>query len=383
MEEKKKLGKFDIYSMGVGGTIGSGIFVMMGVGIAFTGRSISLAVGIGCIYMLLAYLFHPIMASMFTLPGGDYDMRGMVCGPLLTGTSAILTALSGVGASAYGLAIVDYVGVIVPGVLAYRQILASLIIILAFAATFKGSKLMAIINNCMTVILLASIALFIVFGLPKVQPGYFTNDGFFLEGFGGFIGAISIMSFACQGSTITPVNMMADTNQPRRTIPMMIPWIALTVGVVYAFMGVVASGALPVEQVAGQSLAVVAQSIFPRWLFVVFVLGGAVFAIGSSLMAFVAMMRNPLQQIAHDGWLPAIFKKKTKSGYPYMTQLLFFLVSVLPIVFDFTLDAVVSLAMIPSMALNLYMNLYLIRLVKNIPNSGKTASSMCQRRFSM
>ena len=38
--EKKKLGLFNIFSLGVGGAIGSGIFVMMGFGIAYTGRSI-------------------------------------------------------------------------------------------------------------------------------------------------------------------------------------------------------------------------------------------------------------------------------------------------------------------------------------------------------
>ena len=48
---------------------------MMGYGIAYTGRSIFLAVAVGCVYMLLAYLYQPVMASIFVLPGGDYDMK--------------------------------------------------------------------------------------------------------------------------------------------------------------------------------------------------------------------------------------------------------------------------------------------------------------------
>ena len=47
-KETKKLGMFDIYSLDVGGAIGSGIFVMMGLGIGFTGHSIFLAVLCGC-----------------------------------------------------------------------------------------------------------------------------------------------------------------------------------------------------------------------------------------------------------------------------------------------------------------------------------------------
>jgi len=77
-KETKKLGMLDIYSLGVGGAIGSGIFVMMGLGIGFTGHSIFLAVLIGCFYMLLAYLYQPLMSSMFVLPGGDYDMKAML-----------------------------------------------------------------------------------------------------------------------------------------------------------------------------------------------------------------------------------------------------------------------------------------------------------------
>ena len=38
--EKKKLGLFNIFSLGVGGAIGSGIFVRMGFGIAYTGANV-------------------------------------------------------------------------------------------------------------------------------------------------------------------------------------------------------------------------------------------------------------------------------------------------------------------------------------------------------
>lgn len=369
-EKKKLLGKFDIYSLGVGGTIGSGIFVMMGLGIMFTGKSISLAVLIGCIWMFFAYWFHPVMASMFTFNGGDYGMKAMIFGPTMTGVSAVLTLTSGIGAAMYATAILQYAGMVFPGIQPYEKILAPLIIILFFATTFKGSKFMSMLNNVITMTLLVSIVLFIVMGIPKVQSGYFGSD-FFMEGAGGFIGAISIMSFACQGSTMTPVAMMGDAKNPRKTIPLMILPITITVGVVYALMGVVASGVLPIEQVAGQNLAVVAQAIFPHWLYVVFILGGACCAIASSLMAFLAMMKEPLYQIALDGWLPSVFTKKTKGGYPWATQLLFFIFSMLPFFLDLGLDDMASIAMVPTMLINSYLNISLIRIVKKYPEQWK------------
>lgn len=55
MIEKKNLNLIDVVCLGFGGAVGSGIFVLMGLGIQFTGKSIVLAVAIGCIFMLLAY----------------------------------------------------------------------------------------------------------------------------------------------------------------------------------------------------------------------------------------------------------------------------------------------------------------------------------------
>lgn len=287
------------------------------------------------------------MSSMFVLPGGDYDMKAMLFGPMLTGVSGIFTYVNGFALAMYGMSIVDYVSMVFPAILPYKTLIAVAIITLFFAATIRGSKFLATITSIMTIVLLVAIGLFVVFGLPQVKPGFFDGDTFFLNGGVGFIQAISIMSFACQGTTMAPVSMMEVTKKPRRTIPVAIIFITLTVGIVYALMGVVAAGVLPVEDVAGQSLALVAQEIFPNWLYVIFILGGAVFAIATSLASGIAMLRYPCIQVAEDGWMPAFFKKTTRGGYPYVIQGFFYLISILPIILGFSLDAVVSLVMIP------------------------------------
>lgn len=370
-QEKKKLNMFNIYCLGVGGAIGSGIFVMMGMGIGLTGRSIVLTVGLGCLYMLMAYFYHPIMSSMFVLPGGNYDMTAMLCGPVFTGLNGIFTYVAGFAMAMYAVAIVDYISMIFPAVLAYRKLIGVLIVVLAFAATIKGSKFVANVTSIMTAVLLGSIALFVIMGTPKVQPGFFNGDTFFLGGFGGFIQSISVMSWACQGTTMAPISMMEVTKKPRRTIPIAILLITITVGAVYSLIGFVASGVLPVEEVAGKNLTLVASEIFPDWLYVIFVLGGAVFAIGTSLMGAIGMLRYPCYRVAEDGWMPAVFKKTTKDGYPYVVNGLFFILCIIPILFDFSLDALVSLAMVPSMLMSLYMNLSLLRLVKKYPEQWK------------
>lgn len=371
IQEKKKLSLFDVFSLGFGGAVGSGIFVLMGSGIASTGKSIVLVVGIGVFFMLLAYFYNFLLPSMFVFEGGDYSQKAIAFTPLFTGIAAYLTFINGAGVAMYAVAMVKYASVIFPGILPYSQALSVAIITLFFAATIKGSKFVSLLNNFMTIVLLGSIIAFIVFGVPKVQAGYFQGNDFFLNGFPGFIAAISIMGWACQGTTMGPVSVASIVKNSKRTLPLGILVVCVALAVVYALMSYVAAGVLPIEQVAGQTLSVVAESVFPRSIYVIFILGGAVFAIGTSMITGIQMVRYPILKVAQDGWLPEFCAKTTKSGYPWVVYLIFYVISVVPILTNFDLDAIVSLVMIPAMIMNVYLNLACIKIVKQYPEQWK------------
>ena len=75
MEEKgKKLGLINLLGLGLGSAIGTGIFIMLGFGIAHTGRSIVLVCVAGCFFMLLAYWYNTAMSTMFVVKSGDYGL---------------------------------------------------------------------------------------------------------------------------------------------------------------------------------------------------------------------------------------------------------------------------------------------------------------------
>lgn len=371
--EEANLNLMNVFSIGFGGAVGSGIFVLLGEGIAKTGRSIVLAVIVAVLFMLIANFFSIILSSMFVLKGGDYSQKALAFNPLLTGVSGYANFSFGFSIAMYAVAIVEYASIVFPQIIPYGKLISIGIITLFFLASTKGSKFISVLNSIMTTILLGSLFLFIIFGIPKVETSTFINNNLFTNGFGGFIAAVSIMSFACQGITQGPVSVAAVTKKSSRTIPFGILLTALALGIVYALIAYVSSGVLPISEVAGQNLSLVADRVFPQWIFVIFILGGAVFSIATSLLSMITMVRYPILKIAEDGWLPQIFTKTNSNGYPYIIYSLFYIVSILPILLDFSLDVIVSLIMIPLMLMNVYLNLSCIKIIKEHPDRWKNS----------
>lgn len=332
MEEKgKKLGLWNIIGLGLGGAIGTGIFVLLGYGIAYTGRSISLVVAIGCFFMLLAYWYNLAMPAMFVMKGGDYSMKAMLFNPFMSGVSAWMILVNGLAMSSYSVALAQYLAIAIPSLQNHQTLVAFIAMTLFFLSTIKGSRFITILENIITLVLVASLVIFVVFGLPKVD---FANTfssadgGFFHGGFTGFVSALAVMGWACQGTTMAPVSMAAVTKNPKRTIPLGIIIITLLLAVVYGTMGIVAGGVLPYAETAGQNISVTAEAILPRALYIFFVVGGGIGAIASSALGGLGMFRYPLLQVANDGWLPSVFKKTDKNGYPYAIYLLFYVISI-------------------------------------------------------
>lgn len=316
MEEKgKKLGLWNIIGLGLGGAIGTGIFVLLGYGIAYTGRSISLVVAIGCFFMLLAYWYNLAMPAMFVMKGGDYSMKAMLFNPFMSGVSAWMILVNGLAMSSYSVALAQYLAIAIPSLQNHQTLVAFIAMTLFFLSTIKGSRFITILENIITLVLVASLVIFVVFGLPKVD---FANTfssadgGFFHGGFTGFVSALAVMGWACQGTTMAPVSMAAVTKNPKRTIPLGIIIITLLLAVVYGTMGIVAGGVLPYAETAGQNISVTAEAILPRALYIFFVVGGGIGAIASSALGGLGMFRYPLLQVANDGWLPSVFKKTDK-----------------------------------------------------------------------
>lgn len=369
-ENKKKLGVVELMCYGIGNCVGSGIFVSMGSGIGFTGRSIPAALIVACVVVLFAYAYKTLMAGMFVLPGGNYSQQALLQPPVLVGVSAISTIFTGLAFAMYALSIVEYASTVFPQIVPYGKWIAVAIITVFFITTFFGGKFMGKFNLILVAVLMISLFVYVAVGLPQVDFSTANplSEGYFKGGATGFIMAVAMMSFACQGATL-PIAMTPDAKDPKRSLPKAILLASSVVMVIYCLIGIVSAGTLPVEQVADKSLGVVAKEIFPYGVFVVFIIGGACFAIATSLYGAIASVQYPLMATIEDGWLPAFLGTKNKKGYPWVMMLVLYVIAIVPVFVDVGLQDLISLMMIPIMVLNLVNNALMFKLVKKYPEA--------------
>ena len=121
--------------------------------------------------MLLAYWYNLAMPTMFVLKGGDYSMKAMLFTPLLTGASAWMTVIGAFAMASYAIAIADYLSIVIPVLAGFKNPTAFVIMTLFFASTVKGSRFVTILENLVTILLIVALALFVAFGIPKVDAG--------------------------------------------------------------------------------------------------------------------------------------------------------------------------------------------------------------------
>ena len=371
-QKSKQLTVGDLVGYGVGNCIGSGIFVYMGLAIGFTGRSVSIAMLVASFAMLFAYAYNTLLAGTLPLSGGKYAQSAVLQPPLLAGVSAVTQIIKSMAISGFAISIVKYAKIPFPQLEAYESLIAFVIMTLFFLSTIKGTKFMAKLNMIMVLVMVVSLTVFIVVGVPQVQPGAFSfNDSeYFSGGPLGFACAVAVMGIACQGSTML-VSYASDAKKPTRSIPIAILITTVIVGILYMLIAVVASGVLPVSEVANQSLAVVSKVMFPYPVFLIFILGGACFAIATSLYGTISSLKYPILSAVEDGWFPEFIGKKTKNGYPWVTMLITYFVGVLPIVCGMGLDQIASYLMIPIMFLSMLNNILFLKIPKKYPNAWK------------
>ena len=315
---EQKLGFGDLMGSAVGQIIGAGIMSLMPSAIAMTGRSVPLAFLIAATITCIGAIPNIFLASTVRLRGGAYTQMAMLGGPVFAGMSVITTFTGCFSLAMYCNSLADYVGDLFAWEGGTKKMAALAVILIFYALNIIGVDIFAKVQNLLVIILIFSLVIFAVMGIGKVQwEGYFSNDdGYFMtNGLMGLCQAGGLLTFATGGATVI-LNFSAEAKNPTRDIPVVIIVSTLCVAVMYGFISFVAAGVLPIEEVAGKNLTLVANVILNRPLYYLFVIGGAGCALASTLNNQLATTPKPIMQMCDDGWLPQSFAKLNKKKVP-------------------------------------------------------------------
>lgn len=337
-ELKKVLGFGDLMGIGIGQIIGSGIMVLTGITIELTGAGTPFAFVLAALLVLCPNMVLAVLGSAVPATGGMYTYVRDYIGKK-TGFFYLALLVAGqLVLAMFAITFATYACELVPGL--NETAVAFGILTLCYVMNIFGVEMAAKLQNLLVIVLVIAMVLFIGFGLPKVDWSVFNSiDKLMPNGFINFLTGASLLTFATGGAEFLS-ELGGEMKNPGRDLPRAMIWSTLSVAVIYAFIGVVAAGVLPIEEVAGQSLSLVAKEIFPTPLYIFFIVGGGMFAVASTLNATFTWCTKGLLIAAEEGWLPKQAAYIGKRGTPVVLLTIFYIVGVIPILTGLDIDVI-------------------------------------------
>lgn len=335
------LGRQDLAWLAIGQVIGAGVIALIGPSMEATGTSVWLAYFVAIIFgIFLVFPFYVLSGSM-RLSGGEYSVAYSILGKKIGGFYLIGKIPAMIALGSYPIAASGYIASLVPGI--NEKFLAIGILTLFYIVNLAGVGFMSKIQNILGYLLMAGLLAFVIFGLPKVNWSQISisSPEFMPNGLKGFFTAVFILIFSTHGYYWV-IGYSNVAKNSRVDVPFAIKCAIPVITVLYVGCGIIASGVLPLSEVAGKPLTYVAKEALPTVIFWLFYLGGAMGALLTSLNSTFGFYANMFAGGANDGWLPEIFAKQNKNGAYWVVLTLGFIIGLLPIIFGFSVDAVTS-----------------------------------------
>ena len=342
---KRVLGRKELFSMAIGNVIGAGVMALTGIAIGMTGRSVPLSFLIAAFFVMLIAGPSVIIGGTLRLRGGWYSQVGLLLGRKFSGIFLMMFIFTNISIAMYALSFADYFMGLVGLEPVWRKLIAGTTLTVFYVLNVVGVSAAAKTQNLIVVLMCLALAMFAGFGVFKIQPGYLNSEGFMTGGVIGLMSAAALVSFAAGGATQI-VNFSAEAKNPTKDLPVVIIGATLLVAVLYAFISVVAAGVLPLDQVANKPLTAVAKEVLPTPLYVFFMVGGAMFALISTLNAQLGWATRPVIQACEDGWFPKSLAVLGQTRTPYRLLTIYYIFGLIPILAGFDIGTVADYTLV-------------------------------------
>lgn len=337
---RRSLGALNLTMLGIGSTIGAGIYVMTGTAAAdYAGPAILLSflvAGLACVFTALSY---GELASTMPVSGSAYTYAYTSMGEIAAWTVGWLLLLeygiscAGVasGFSGYASSLLGDLGVHLdpwwstawiqtvptPGggnKLVFGggfNLVGASASVIVTALLVLGVSESATVNSIIVVLKVSVLLVFVAFGISSIHPQNWTpfippNEGGFRFGVPGIFRAASVIFFAYVGFEAVST-AAAEARNPKRDVPIGIITSLLICTVVYLCVAAVLTGVVPFRSLgAPDPLAVAVDAMHQHWLGL-FVKIGAVTGLCSVMLVLQYGQTRIFYTMARDGLLPRMF----------------------------------------------------------------------------
>ncbi|MGI4800602.1 MAG: amino acid permease [Janthinobacterium lividum] len=337
---KRSLGAVNLTMLGVGSTIGAGIYVMTGAAAAnYAGPAILLSFVVACLACVFTALSYGELASTMPVSGSAYtyayasmgELAAWVVGWLLLLEYGISCAGVAAGFSGYATSLLQDLGVNIPAwySTSYIQtflgphggtsldighgmnLVGASASVIVTALLVIGVSESATVNSIIVVLKVSVLLVFVAFGISAIHPANWTpfippNEGGFRYGVPGIFRAASVIFFAYVGFEAVSC-ASAEAKNPKRDIPIGIITSLAICTVVYICVAAVMTGVVPYKRLGvADPLAIAVDAMHQPWL-ALFVKLGAVTGLLSVMLVLQYGQSRIFFTIARDGLLPRVF----------------------------------------------------------------------------
>lgn len=339
---KKTLSFWDVFAIALGQVIGSGVLVLIGIGIGFTAYAVPFAIVLSAIFSIIKQLPVVFMGSAMPATGGLYVYCKRVLGPKIGFFFLALLLVTHILIALFALGFAEYAIALLPDLNAKYVALG--ILVTFYTVNLLGIRQAAFLQKIMIAFLLCGLSSLIFFGILEVDYSNFTDQQkLFPDGWYGFGMACVLMSFATGGAYYVS-ELGGEMKNPHHDLPRAIIYSTLIAAFFIATVSVVAVGILPVEQTAGKTLAEVAMAILPPSLYTAFIVGAALFAFATSINSTFSWATKSVIIACEDGWLPkGIATVNKKFNTPHILLTILLIVGSIPIIADKDMPYIIML----------------------------------------
>ncbi|MEU6221052.1 amino acid permease [Streptomyces sp. NPDC047022] len=384
---KRHMGLFQLVCFGVGAIVGTGIFVGLSDSVSQAGPAVVVSFVLAALTCVFTAFAFAELGGAIPVSGSSYSFAYAGLGEgtaFLVGWCLLLEY--GVSVSAVAVGWSQYVNELLHSVTGHQlpavlsggpsdggvvNLPAVIVIALACVLLVRGVRESARATAAMAVLKLAVLVVFCAIGFTAFKHGNLTP--FAPAGIGG-IGAGTTAAFFSYIGFDAITTAGEEARNPRRNIPIAILVCIGLVTILYCAVALAAIGAIGGPEVGGRpaALSYVVNQVTGSTIGGGVIAFGAVVAIASVVLAVMYGQTRILMSMARDGLVPRVFERVSpRTSTPVAGTLIVAVVFALPAAFA-SLDSVVNLCTIGTLAVMAVVNVAVIALRRREPGLERT-----------